>query len=642
MTFAISRKQKMYVFQLINQKLEGQHRLDAREFVADPKRRAADLTRLIGALELLPDLDSETMRAQRTREPRGAPRGRPTMLSPTEKAELRADRRAGMPLREIAEKYNIVYSTAWNYAHDVVVEVGYGTGKGRRLAPEVRDQVRADRQLGFGYVALGAKYNIHHTTAWKYAHDVVVTPQPIQAKPPTKKEAETVVTTRKDDSVALAKRCEDVGWDTEYTSKGIKVKTPNGGSYTIHMSFSDRRSLANAVADLQRLGLKEAEEGAVRQRAVDRAKAIAKDRAANEDRAARLAAAKSQQEKAMLLKASGPYLGEPEDVPLEWFTQPHPAPWMRWVWMTPELAGFLLEYHNKPGGAGVAGTNRPKSEATIRHYRDVIFSRQWHLTHQGMASDTTGMVQDGQHRMAAIVAAAELDPDIRVPVAYFVGMDPSNFKAIDEGLTRTAAQLFAMGGEKNGSPLKSALRLIIAYRSGDESARNRWRLRNTNAQLIDAFAADPEILREGAKLAVANASKVPMSGGAFTALHYLLYTANGVDNRYVTAFLHGISRGTLLNNARLKLEEDDPRESLRRTLQSFKEKNDRAASILDQLGLGILAWNMMVQGTHRRMLRWPKGTEIPQVIICKDTPGAVPPRALTGEITDAGEVDGGE
>jgi hypothetical protein len=121
MTFAISRKQKMFVLQLINQKLEGQHRLDAREFVADPKRRAADLTRLIGALELLPDLDSETVQAQRTRKPRGAPRGRPPMLSPTEQAELRADRQAGMKLREIAEKYNIVYSTAWNYAHDVVV-----------------------------------------------------------------------------------------------------------------------------------------------------------------------------------------------------------------------------------------------------------------------------------------------------------------------------------------------------------------------------------------------------------------------------------------------------------------------------------------------------------------------------------------
>lgn len=626
----------MFVYKLIDEKLSGQRRLDARQFVRGSERSGADIQRLTRSLEKLPDISAEIVAEQHKRRPANAS-APATFLETSEHASLRADRKAGMSYRELAEKYNVVYSTAFRHARDVIVEAKSGKKGWTQLPSMVKEQLRADRKLGFTYAALASKYGIHHTTASLIARDVVVDPQP--GSPPIKK-AETV-TTRIGDSEALAKRCEAVGWETEYTKSGIKVQIPDEGSYTIHMTYSDRRSLTNATADLMRQGLKEAEEVATQERASDRLKKLAADRKANEAKTVRMTAAQARQQKALLANAAGPYLVEPDDVELEWFTKAHPAPWMRWVWMTPELSSYLLEHHNKPGGAGEPGTNRPQSEATIRHYRDVIASGQWHLTHQGMASDTTGVVQDGQHRMAAILAAADLDPDVRVPVAYFVGMDPMNFKTIDEGLARTASQLFAMEGEKNGAILKSALRLIIAYRAGDESARNKWRMKNTNAQLIDAFTVNPDLLRVGGSLASGHAKKVPMSNGAFAALHFLLYTANGADNRFVTAFLHGISEGTLLNNTRLKLEDDDPRESLRTTLTSFKQKNEgRAASILDQLGMGILAWNKMIQGDHRRTIRWPKGTEIPQIILCKDTTGAVPPRALIGEVVDDVETDG--
>lgn len=567
-----SHKQNAYALALIDRKLTGQRRLDARAFVNDG-RRGGGLGHLCDALKVLPDLD------------------------PSNTDPLPRQRRTHV-----------------------------------ELDPVQRERLCADRKLGLTYKALGEKYDVSASSAHNIARYVEVIPQPGYEPPQSTEIRKPSMATRQADSTALAKRCENVGWKTERSTKGIKVDTPSGIPYTIHLTYSDRRSLDNATADLKRLGLAEAEAEAQNDRVAERLRKIDKDRQANNERTQRLEAAKAARNKDLVLRAAGPYLGEPEDVPLSWFTEEHPAPWMRWVWLTPEIADYLLKHHNKPGGAGKIGTNRPQSETTIREYRDIIMSGQWLLTHQGMASDTTGMLQDGQHRLAALLAAAELVPDLKLPQAFFVGMPQENFKAIDEGKLRTATQLFAMGGEKNGGTIRSALRLIIAHKEGDEGARNRWRLKNTNAQLLDAFARDPQMLRDAAHMASSHAGKVPMGGGAFAALAYLLRTVNGADNRFVEAFLHGATQGTKLGT-RVLLDDDDPRAALRRTLQQLKDRQSgRPAQAMDQLGLGILSWNFMVQGRHRQNLRWLKGTEIPQVLVCKDAPGAVPPRALVGEV----------
>jgi hypothetical protein len=133
---------------------------------------------------------------------------------------------------------------------------------------------------------------------------------------------------------------------------------------------------------------------------------------------------------------------------------------MRWVNVTPDMASKILTDHN--------GDNRPLSPDTVRYYRDLIVAGMWHLTHQGWAFDIRGMLQDGQHRAAAIVEAGDVSQEpIRVPVAVFVGMPLENFKAIDEGRLRTAKQLFSKAGEKNATCLQTCVRLVHYHRDGD-------------------------------------------------------------------------------------------------------------------------------------------------------------------------------
>lgn len=474
---------------------------------------------------------------------------------------------------------------------------------------------------------------------------------------------------RQSDSRDLVRRCEAVGWETTQTPRGVRVKTPKG-VYVIHLTYSDYKSLNLATIALEKKGLLEAEDEQAKDKMEEAQRRIEEGRQSAAKKAVTLSArAKKMTNSVALAKAAGPYLGEPETVSVTWFTEKHPAPWSRWVWMDRDLARYLLKHHNLPGKPGLAGTNRPQSESTIRRYRDIVLAGQWRLTHQGMAMDTEAKVQDAQHRLAAIDAAGEiidekgiehlpeevqerlqrfLDPygRLRVPTQFSVGMDPDNFKAIDEGLLRNAAQLFTMEGESYGGPLRSALRLVVAYRTGDESARNRWRLKTTNQELVDANdSADQEALRDAVRAGVAQASAKrkmdtghKMSPGSFAALQYVLYNANGNDNQFVKLFLEGYVTGVkagLKAPDRMMLDDDDPRQSLRATLAWWKNRTGRAAAPLDQLGLGITAWNNLVRGRHVTRMVWKTDTPLPEILICKDSGenGSAVPRALVGEVT---------
>jgi hypothetical protein len=455
---------------------------------------------------------------------------------------------------------------------------------------------------------------------------------------------------RLSDAMQLVRRAEAAGWRVENGSRGVKVYNHEGTMFTIHKTYSDVRSFKNAEAQLLRLGLADDEKATEEQKAQRGKARIANGRAASD----KLAAEMVERARAVsVAKAAGPYLVEAEDVGVMWFAEPHPAPWMRWVAMTAELATYLLDNHNKPGGSGVPGTNRPLDEKQIEFYRDVILSGQWHLTHQGMAMDTNAVLQDGQHRLGAIVAAEQavdliLSGDmefppallptveafraqggVQVPVAFFVGMNPDNFKAIDEGKLRTASQLFSRAGEKNASTLQSMIRLLIAYRNGN--ARSVWQKKTTNLQIMNEFGGVAEQLRAAASFGQSNYKKIYTAPSPLAAAWYLIREANGDGNRFVDAFFGGLLSGAKTN--RMLLDDTDPRAVFRKAMQDARIKGELIRG-LDQMGMLIQTWNNLTVGHHPRTLRWSKATAIPKVnILLDDKPGTTgAPRALAGEI----------
>lgn len=422
--------------------------------------------------------------------------------------------------------------------------------------------------------------------------------------------------TRQSDSMKLVKRCaalEPLGWRVEAAGSEQRVINPRGEAHTVHMTYSDVRSLTNVTKDVEnRMGLLQDEAEMKRRRLEDRRNKLKEDREAAERRTELIISTRQ----GMITKAAGPYLTEVDEPDIDWLTKEHPSPWVRWMYITPKVAAYILEHHNTD--------NRAKSDSSVDRYKLIILSGQWHMTHQGLAFDTRGLLQDGQHRLYSVLAAGDTDPEIKVPFAVFVGMPQENFKAIDEGRLRSAAQMLKKEGIVGGTHLVTALRLVIAYDSENPRGANRRGKLST----VEAFALqekDPEGFAEAVRLGIRGYRRTQISPGIMTGAYYLIRRVNGWNNQYVTAFFEGII-AQRKHNTNLILPDDDPRAVL---LRRFA--NGRPRTPIDGLLWIITAWNNMVKGHHPHYMRVGDDTDLPTVLMCLPGEGVVP-RALDGEL----------
>ena len=399
-------------------------------------------------------------------------------------------------------------------------------------------------------------------------------------------------------------------------SGGYKIKAPDGHVVQVHLTSSDVNAMRHVLAELNAHGLEEQEAQWEAKRKADNAAELARQQKAANDRAAMLV-----KQSQSIRSAAGPYAA-PEYVEKEWFTTKHPRPWFRWVIMTPDLATFLLDNHNTD--------NRPHKPKTVEHYRKVILSGQWHLTHQGMAMDTRAVVQDGQHRMMAI-----RESGVECPVAFFAGMPQENFKAIDEGLLRKAADLFGKDGEVNVTLTQAVVKLVGAFRD-PVSVRTAYHTKQTNESMYDAFQEDALSLRTSVRFGSSMYKKAKMNATAVAAAHYLIRRQNGNDNPYVEAFFNGLMTGFKAGTRRA-LDEDDPRQKLRNYVENIRESKNKRLNALDNLCLILIAWNHVTDNNRPQNVRWTESMDIPGVQQCSPNGryASAIPTALSGEIEHA-------
>jgi hypothetical protein len=419
--------------------------------------------------------------------------------------------------------------------------------------------------------------------------------------------------TRKTGAYELAARCRRVGWTVVQSRSiggGFKVTCPDKFVVQLHLTPSDTNGHKVAERLLNAHGLAEAEATCEKEQRQIAAEKTQRQREAVQARTAKLAT----QSKA-IRTAAGPYAA-PEPIDLEWALAEHPAPSMRWVIIHPEDAKALL---------GRNTDNRTMKERTTDHYYRVVVAGLWRLTHQGIAMDTRGILQDGQHRLKACVMADE-----PITCAFFVGMDPDNFKAIDEGALRTASDLLGKLGEVHQPTAAGMARLLIAYR--DSNPRFTFRNKTPNQVVVDTFVGEADMLRAAVHWAHSVSQRAKLVKTALAAARFLLFERNGADNPYVAAYLNGLVTG-LKGTSRVALDEDDPRLAMRQWVENRREKGMRTSSF-DQMSVILLVWNYVVIDHRPRHIRWLDSSPIPQPRLCSPTgeaPSAVPP-LLAGEV----------
>lgn len=414
--------------------------------------------------------------------------------------------------------------------------------------------------------------------------------------------------------VRRIERLEPMGWSVERRGDGYEVKNGRGERCGIHLTYSDRNALTACIRDMDsRMGLADDETKMKSNKLRQRAQTIAADRQRAEQKTLTLQARDTQ----LVAKAAGPYMVEPEPCDLGWMTAQHPRPWFKWMYVTAKAARIILDEHNSD--------NRAVSQDTTDRYKAIMASGQWHLTHQGAAFDTRGILQDSQHRFAAVAQLGEEldDPDYQVPFAMFVGMPPENFKAIDEGRLRTAAQMLKKAGQGNGAHLGTVIRTVAAYRSENPRGASKH-LKIGNANIFAILETNQEAYEEAVMFGSRHYRKTKCTPGALGAAYYLIRQANGDDNPYVEAFFEGFVKDRKFNT-NLVLPDDDPRKVLRTKFEYTSVKPIEAVFWI------IHTWNNLVRGHHPRYLKVNDETPPPRILVCKPGEG-IAPRALFGEI----------
>lgn len=253
--------------------------------------------------------------------------------------------------------------------------------------------------------------------------------------------------------------------------------------------------------------------------------------------------------------------------------------------VTPDMASDWLETRLWAG-------NRKILPAKVDGWVKVIKSGQWKVTHQGLAFDVTGFIQDGQNRLKAISIAGQ-----PVEVWVFPDMPRENFDAIDTGAGRQAAQ-FIRG--RMPSLTAGSLRYIAAVTDRDYPGVWRQKLDLHESLSLhrqwpetEAWVLPVNVVRQYTRINASPLLAVVSMG-----------QRGGMSAEGIHEFLEGLKVGAIA-------DPHDPRLQLRnrwiRDADALKGAHKRA----HVYALIVKAFNLYAKGETQGRLIYTDGDHIP-------------------------------
>lgn len=185
--------------------------------------------------------------------------------------------------------------------------------------------------------------------------------------------------------------------------------------------------------------------------------------------------------------------------------------------------------------------NRKIKPVKSQHYARDMVSGDWVLNGENIIFAKTGELNDGQHRMQAVI-----DANTVVTFPFLFGVERNSRITVDQGAARTAGDYLSMDGIVNGNRCAGICRIVKAY----EHTRGRslsGMKAFTNAMIIERVKQDPDI-RDAALFSarVARYSRGIINPATIGACFYILSEIDAFDaNEYMLAVVVGenIARG---------------------------------------------------------------------------------------------------
>lgn len=235
--------------------------------------------------------------------------------------------------------------------------------------------------------------------------------------------------------------------------------------------------------------------------------------------------------------------------------------------VTPDVARWLLELNTD---------NRPLSESAVRRFREILQQGRWINTGEPVIVSTEGILNDGQHRLTAIMRTG-----IPAVIDIRFGIERQAFKVTGTGTRRTAGNVLAMGGHKMATAQAGIARLLAIHDLGLMAQHN---IRVDTDVILQTTAENPLIERVAAL--IKGTKFAPARSGPF-AMVMVLAARNAPWDK--VAEFAGIAAGGLCER-----EEIGPRRLHVRLRDEALSRN--RISQLDVAILTVKAWNAWAEG----------------------------------------------
>lgn len=230
--------------------------------------------------------------------------------------------------------------------------------------------------------------------------------------------------------------------------------------------------------------------------------------------------------------------------------------------------------------------NRPLRQRHVALYAADMTAGNWRYTGEPIKFDRDGHLIDGQHRLAAIVAAG-----VTLPLLVVRGLDPDAQHVMDTNIKRTVSDALALDGHKSTTALASTARLLILWDSGRVAATGQSAM-VTSAQSVAYVNANPDIHR-AVDMAVSLRKKIDLPVSVMGAA-WLRFAR--IDVEATHQFFDDLANHRTTG-------EGDPRRALLHRLNAILRDRERVPrqAFLSML---VRTWNATRDGRELQRIQW--------------------------------------
>lgn len=253
--------------------------------------------------------------------------------------------------------------------------------------------------------------------------------------------------------------------------------------------------------------------------------------------------------------------------------------------LSPELAEVLTEPSRNP-------SNRSVSEIYVKNYSQDILDGRWGFNGESIKITSDGLLNDGQHRCYAVLAAGK-----GIETMFVFGVPRESRTTLDQGKSRWAADYLTMEGHPDAYTLGAVAGFVCQFRKR-RILDNAGTWRPTKSEVLLLANTDPAVAAAVAAVTRRNSMNLGGRGLLGFCFYAIAERAGPVDAK---AFIDALKDGA-------NLSQRDPILYARNRIATERKR----LSLNDRAELIFRAWNAHRLGSSPLTLM-VKGGPLPEL-----------------------------